>query len=205
MKIDYRKDLKTLYHPSPRQIEVVDVPEMHFLVVDGEGDPNTSRSYQEAMEVLFAVSYTLKFMIKKGSLKIDYGVFPLEGMWWAEDPSDFMVGNKEKWKWTSMIAQPEFVTMEMVKEAIEQARKKKELAALKLLRFEPYAEGKSAQVMHVGPFSEEGPAIARIHAFISEIGAYPAGKHHEIYLSDFRKTSPGKLKTVIRQPFRTRT
>jgi len=203
-KIDYRKELKAFYQPSSRQVEVVDVPTMHFLMVDGEGDPNTSCSYQDAMDVLFTVSYTLKFMLKKGSLQIDYSVFPLEGLWWADDPSYFMAGNKDKWRWTSMIAQPEFITTDLLKAAIEQAGKKKELAALRLLRFEPYAEGKAVQIMYVGPFSEEGPTIARIHSIISDRGAQAAGRHHEIYLSDFRRTSPDKLKTIIRQPFKTR-
>jgi len=201
-KIDYRKDLKTLYQPSAKQIGIVDVPPMAFLMKDGEGDPNTSRSYREAVEALFTVSYTLKFMVKKGSLQIDYAVFPLEGLWWADDPSSFVTGSKDKWKWTSMIAQPEFVSMEMVKGAIEQARKKKDLAALDSLRLETFAEGQAAQIMYVGPYADEGPTIARIHAFISEKGARLSGKHHEIYLGDPRRTSPDKLKTIIRHPFR---
>jgi hypothetical protein len=204
-KIDYRTELKAYYQPSSRQIEVVDVPAMHFLMVDGEGDPNTSRSYQDAMEVLFTVSYTLKFTLKKGSLQIDYSVFPLEGLWWADDPSDFIAGNKDKWRWTSMIAQPELITTDLVEAAIEQAVKKKQLTALRLLRFEPYVEGKAAQIMYVGPFSGEGPTIGLIHSHIRGMGAEPAGKHHEIYLSDFRRTSPDKLKTIIRQPFKTIT
>ncbi len=203
-KIDYKKDLKTLYQPSVRQIEVVDVPAMPFLMVDGEGDPNTSRSYREAVEALFTVSYAMKFMVKKGSLQIDYAVFPLEGLWWADDPSYFMTGNKDKWKWTSMIAQPEFVKIDMVSRAMEEARKKKELAALDLVRFDSFAEGKAAQIMYVGPYAEEGPTIARVHAFIEEKGALLSGKHHEIYLGDPRRTSPDKLKTIIRQPFRAR-
>jgi hypothetical protein len=203
-KIDYKKDLKTLYQPSVRQIEVVDVPAMDFLMVDGEGDPNTSRPYREAVEALFTVSYTLKFMVKKGSLQIDYAVFPLEGLWWADDPSYFMTGNKDKWKWTSMIAQPEFVTIDMVSSSIGSARKKKGLAALDLVRFGSFAEGKAAQIMYVGPYAEEGPTIARVHAFIEGKGALISGKHHEIYLGDPRRTSPDKLKTIIRQPFRDR-
>ncbi len=203
-KIDYKKDLKTLYQPSARQIEVVDVPAMDFLMVDGEGDPNTSRSYREAVEALFTVSYTLKFMVKKGSLQIDYAVFPLEGLWWADDPSYFMTGNKDKWKWTSMIAQPEFVTIDMASRAIGEARKKKESAALDLVRLDSFAEGKAAQIMYVGPYAEEGPTIARVHAFIEEKGGLISGKHHEIYLGDARRTSPDKLKTIIRQPFRAR-
>jgi hypothetical protein len=202
-KIDYRKDLKSLYQPPVRQIEVVDVPAMDFLMVDGEGDPNTSRSYREAVEALFTLSYALKFMTKKGSLQIDYAVFPLEGLWWADDPS-FMKGNKDKWKWTSMIAQPEFVTIDMVSKALGEAWKKKALTALDLVRFDSFVEGKAAQIMYVGPYAGEGPTIARVHAFIEEKGALMSGKHHEIYLGDPRRTSPDKLKTIIRQPFRDR-
>jgi len=203
-KIDYRKDLKALYCPSVRQIEVVDVPAMPFLMVDGEGDPNTARSYAEAVETLFTLSYTLKFMVKRGSLQIDYSVFPLEGLWWADDPTLFLTGGKEEWKWTSMIAQPVFVTTEMVSKAIGETRKKKGLAALDRVRLEAFDEGKAAQIMYVGPYSEEGPTIARIHAFIKEKGGFLSGKHHEIYLGDPRRTSPDKLKTIIRQPFRAK-
>jgi len=203
-KIDYRKDLKSLYQPSVRQIEIVDVPAMDFLMVEGEGDPNTSRSYREAVEALFTLSYTLKFMAKKGSLQIDYAVFPLEGLWWADDPTYFFTGNKDKWKWTSMMAQPEFVTIDMISKALGEARKKKGLTALDLVRFDSFAEGKAAQIMYVGPYAGEGPTIARVHAFIEEKGALMSGKHHEIYLGDPRRTSPDKLKTIIRQPFRDR-
>lgn len=203
-KIDYRRDLRALYQPSARQIEVLDVPAMPFLMVNGEGDPNTSRPYREAVEALFTLSYTLKFMVKKGGLEIDYSVFPLEGLWWADDLSAFFAGNKDCWNWTSMIAQPEFVTTEMVSRAMAEARKKKELAALDLVRFEVFTEGKAAQIMYVGAYADEGPTIARMHAFIEEKGGSLSGKHHEIYLGDPRKTSPDKLKTIIRQPFKAR-
>jgi hypothetical protein len=201
-KIDYRKDLKTLYQPSLKEIEIVNVPAMPFLMVDGEGDPNTARSYSEAVEALFTLSYTLKFMVKKGSLQIDYSVFPLEGLWWADDPALFLAGSKARWKWTSMIAQPAFVTTEMVSKAVEERRKKKGLAALDLVRLEAFDEGRAAQIMYVGPYADEGPTITRIHAFIKEKGGLLSGKHHEIYLGDPRRTSPDKLKTIIRQPFR---
>jgi len=203
-KIDYRKDLKAFYQPSGRQIEVVEVPAMPFLMVDGEGDPNTSRPYREAVEALFTLSYALKFMAKKGSLQIDYSVFPLEGLWWADDPVLFLAGRKAGWKWTSMIAQPAFVTTEMVSKAIGDARKKKALAVLDFVRLEAFDEGKAAQIMYVGPYADEGPTIARIHAFIKEKGGLLSGKHHEIYLGDPRRTSPDKLKTIIRQPFRAK-
>ena len=123
-KIDYKKQFKHLYKPSAKKVEIVDVPQMNFLMIDGEGDPNTSQDYQDAVEALFGLSYTLKFMIKKGKLAIDYGVMPLEGLWWADDMSQFAVGNKDKWKWTAMIMQPECVTAELLGEAVEQLKKK---------------------------------------------------------------------------------
>lgn len=200
-KIDYKNVMKDLYQPPTSKVVQVDVPAMNFLMVDGKGDPNTSLEYGEAVEVLFQVSYALKFMVKKGSLAIDYGVMPLEGLWWADDMSSFSVEDKSNWKWTMMIMQPEFITLERVEKAIQDVTKKKYPAAISKLRFEAFSEGKSAQIMHIGPFSEEGPTVDKVHKFIDTIGEL-SGKHHEIYLTDIRKADPAKWKTVIRQPFR---
>lgn len=198
--IDFKKQLKHLYQPPWKEVVTVEVPEMNFLMVDGKGDPNTSQEYAEAVEVLFQVSYALKFMVKKGSLAIDYGVMPLEGLWWADDMSAFTAGDKSNWLWTMMIMQPDFVTSEMVEKAMRDVKKRKNPAAISKLRFEAYAEGKAAQIMHVGPFSEEGPTVEKVHQCIVSMGER-RGKHHEIYLSDIRKADPAKWKTVIRQPF----
>ena len=200
-KIDLRKELKHLYNPSSKQIAIVDVPEMNFLMIDGQGDPNTSVAYRNAVEALFAVSYTLKFMIKKGESAVDYAVMPLEGLWWVEDMTQFSVNDKDAWKWTSMIMQPEYVTEELLQEALKQVGKKKDLPALSGMRFESFREGQAAQILYFGPYSDEGPTIERIHRFIVEQGRRLLGRHHEIYLSDPRRTAPAKLKTVIRQPF----
>ncbi|MCJ7483096.1 MAG: GyrI-like domain-containing protein [Thermodesulfovibrionales bacterium] len=199
-KIDFKKELKHLYQPSAKEVALVEVPAMNFLMVDGQGDPNTSRSYQEAVEALFSVAYAIKFKVKK-TLAIDYGVPPLEGLWWADDMAKFSVDDKSAWMWTMMIMQPEFVNAAMVRETIAEVKAKKNPAALALLRFAPFNEGKCAQILHIGPFSAEGPTIARVHAFISSLGKL-SGKHHEIYLSDIRKADPAKWKTVIRQPLR---
>jgi hypothetical protein len=199
-KIDYKKEFKHLYKPSAKKVEVVDVPTMNFLMIDGEGDPNTSKSFQDAIEVLYPLSYTLKFTVKKGKIGIDYGVMPLEGLWWADDMSSFSVGNKDEWKWTLMIMQPDLITKEMVQEAIEQVKTKKDPVSLPLVRFEFFDEGKAAQIMHIGPFSEEGPTIEKVHSFIEENGSQRRGRHHEIYLSDIRRAAPEKWKTIIRQP-----
>jgi hypothetical protein len=148
---------------------------------------------------LFSVSYTLKFMVKKGGLTIDYGVMPLEGLWWSDDMAKFSPDDKSIWKWTAMIMQPDFVTGEMVDDAIAEVKKKKNPAAIVKVRFASWLEGKSAQIMHIGPFSEEGPTIQKVHQFIDAKGKR-RGKHHEIYLSDIRKADPKKWKTIIRQP-----
>ena len=159
-------------------------------MVDGQGDPNTSQEFADAVGVLFALSYTLKFMAKKGQMAIDYGVLPLEGLWWADDMSAFADGDKSRWKWTSMIMQPDFVTKEMVGLAIADVKKKK-LPALPNVRFEPFSEGICAQIMHIGPFSEEGPTIEKVHRFIVGCGCKRTGKHHEIYLSDIGRRIRG--------------
>jgi len=127
---------------------------------------------------------------------------PLEGLWWTDDMSKFSIENKEDWKWTLMIMQPEFVEEKLIAEATEQLKRKKDLPALSKARFEAFSEGKAVQVMHIGPFSEEGPTIKRLHNFIKDNGYKLYGKPHEIYLSDIRRTAPEKWKTIIRQPFR---
>ena len=198
-KIDFKKDLKHLYQPSAKAVMEVDVPPMNFLMVDGAGDPNTAQAYADAIEVLYNVSYTVKFMVKKGELAIDYGVMPLEGLWWADDMAAFTAADKANWKWTAMIMQPDFVTKAMIDSAIADVKKKKNPTALPLVRFEVFAEGRCAQILHIGPFSTEGPTIQRLHQHIDAHGKR-VGKHHEIYLSDIRKADPAKWKTVIRQP-----
>lgn len=199
-KMDLKKTLKHLYQPSAKEIVCVDVPEMNFLMVDGEGDPNTSQSFSDAIEALYPVSYTLKFMVKKGEMRVDYGVLPLEALWWADDMSAFTTGNKDVWKWTLMIMQPDFITREMVKEAMEEVARKKKPVSLPLVRFESFKEGKAAQTMHIGHFSEEGPTIEKVHLFIEDNGSHRVGKHHEIYLSDLRRVAPEKWKIIVRQP-----
>jgi hypothetical protein len=201
-KIDLRKEWKHLYKPSPKKVEIVDVPQMNFLMIDGQGDPNTSQEFQEAVEALFGVSYTAKFMVKKGQTAIDYSVMPLEGLWWMDDMAEFSIERKHEWKWTAMIMQPDYVSADLLQAAMAQVEKKKNTPALSKLRFESYHEGESAQIMHIGPFAEEGPTIEKIHQFIEDNGYALSGKHHEIYLSDFRRAAPEKLKTIIRQPLK---
>lgn len=197
-KLDLKKQLKHLYNPSVREVVEVDVPPMRFLAIDGAGAPNDP-AFGQAIEALYSVAYTARFAIKKAE-EIEYPVMPLEALWWAEDMSTFSADAKQDWLWTAMIMQPDVVTDAHVAAAIEASARKKDLPALPKLRFEQFAEGLSAQIMYTGPFSEEEPTIRRIHDFIAETGHELRGKHHEIYLSDFRRVAPEKLKTVIRQP-----
>jgi hypothetical protein len=199
-KIDLKKELKNLYNPSAKEVVIVDVSRMNFLMIDGAGDPNKAQEFKDAVEALYSVSYALKFMVKKGRTAIDYSVMPLEGLWWVDDMSKFGMEDKDAWKWTVMIMQPEFVTKDMFKKALEQVGKKKNLLALSKMKFEDFHEGLSAQIMHIGPYSAEGPTIKKLHNFIREKGYELRGRHHEIYLSDPRKSAPKKMKTIIRQP-----
>lgn len=199
-KLDFKKQFKYLYNASAKNAEFVEVPQMNFLMVDGEGNPNTAKSFGDAIEALYPVAYTLKFMVKKGATAMDYGVLPLEGLWWADDMSSFTSGNKDVWKWTLMIMQPEFITSAMVAEAIQEVAKKKKPASLPLVRFETFKEGKAAQIMHIGSYADEGPTVQKLHDFIIENGCELTGKHHEIYLGDPRKSAPERLKTIVRQP-----
>jgi len=204
-KIDLKKQWAGLYNPSAKQVATVDVPALNFLMVDGAGNPNTAPAYIDALQALYGVSYTLKFMLKKRAIGDDYTVMPLEGLWWTDDMSQFRADDKDAWLWTAMIAQPAFVAAEQVAEAIDELRRKKGAAApaaLALLRYETFVEGLAAQIMHIGPYAAEAPNIQRVHAYIQEQGYALAGKHHEIYLSDPNRTAPEKLKTVVRQPMR---
>ena len=204
VKIDFKKKLKHLYYPSATEVTIVEVPEMQYLMVDGQGDPNTSQEFKDTYAILYPVAYKVKFMSKaKGK---DYVVPPPEALWWADDMEDFLVGNKDKWKWTSMLMVPDLITPEMVDEAIQFTKEKKPdlPSTFSNLRFEKYNEGKAAQIFYIGPYSDEHLTILKIHKVIEEQGGTFDGhiqKHHEIYLSDPRRANPDKLKTVIRQPF----
>src|SRR4051812_27407350 len=132
-QLDLKKSLKHLYQPSAKQVAEVDVPAMNFLMIDGEGAPETA-GFVQAVEALFAVAYTLKFAVKKGTSAIDFGVMPLEGLWWADDPAAFRVNDKTHWKWTLLIMQPDFITAEMVHRAMADVQKKKNPAALAGIR-----------------------------------------------------------------------
>ena len=201
-KIDFRKEYKHLYSPSPKEVVVVDVPKMNFLTVDGHGDPNSSQEFQSAMQALYGVAFTLKFYFKKKEKPGNYFEFvvpPLEGLWWGEG-KNFDMRKKDEWNWKIMIMQPSFITKAMVGDAIGQARQKKDSPAIDRVRFEQFHEGLCAQTMHIGPYSAEEGTITRVHEFIKENGYKFRDKHHEIYMSDPRKVAPEKMKTVVRHP-----
>jgi hypothetical protein len=139
-------------------------------------------------------------MVKNSDLNMDFGVLPLEGLWWADDMSDFVNGNKSNWYWTMMIMQPDIVTSSLVDDGLAKALSKKQLPALEKIRFETLSEGQCAQILHKGPFDDEGPTVEKLHQFIEQAGSVVRGKHHEIYLSDIRRAAPENWKTVLRQP-----
>lgn len=200
-KIDFKKEMKPLYAPTrSKGIHLIDVPVLRYLMVDGVGDPNSAIAYGQAVETLYAVAYGLKFA-SRIELERDYVVPPLEGLWWADDLDDFIARRKHNWKWTMMIMVPEWIGPRMIDTAMAEVKRKKSPPALNALRVELLQEGRVAQVLHIGPYDEEGAILAHLHDdFLPAHGLRPTGKHHEIYLSDPRKSAPANLRTVLRQP-----
>ncbi len=196
---DIKRAFPTLYAPKPGDLHVVEVPELSFLMIDGHGDPNISDAYAEAVAALFSLSYAVRANTKSELGQV-HTVGPLEGLWSAADPTAFAAGDKSAWDWTMMISQPAWITPDIVEEAKRQAQKKP-LSALERLRFEPYTEGTSVQILHIGSYESEAPVLARLHdQYLPDNGLTFNGKHHEIYLSDPRRTEPAKLRTILRQP-----
>lgn len=196
---DAKKELRHLYSSKAGHFEEVEVPPLTFLVVDGHGDPNTSTAYREAVEALYAASYAVRAAAKTTLAKV-HTVGPLVGLWSAHDAEVFRTRQKSAWDWTLMIVQPDWITHELVDEALAAAGKRR-LPALDRLRFETYTEGRSVQTLHVGSYDDEAPTLERLHGeFLPAHGLVPTERHHEIYLSDARKTEPGRLRTILRQP-----
>lgn len=210
MKIlDLKKQFKYLYQPSAKKIETVQAPNLQFAMVDGAIEkgqaPGTSPGFQEATMALYGLAYTLKFMLKKRKTNaIDYPVMALEGLWWVED-GFFDITVKDNWFYTLMMMQPEVITSEIFEEAREQVRRKRgDSETLSKARLEYFEEGLCVQTMHIGPYAAEPATIERMREYMQENGLKdnvgPNGKHHEIYLSDPRRVSPDKIKTVLRHP-----
>ncbi|HEU4465031.1 MAG TPA: GyrI-like domain-containing protein [Agromyces sp.] len=202
-KYDVKRAYHELYAPSAREFTLVDVPPMRYLAVDGHGDPNTAAAYADAVEALFSVAYAVKFRSRK-ELGRDFVVAPLEGLWRADDPAAFVARDKSAWDWTLLIAQPDWIDEALVAEAVAAARAKGDRPALSLVHLRELHEGPSAQILHIGSYDDETPTLARLHdEWMPQHGLTFAGDHHEIYLSDARRTAPEKLRTVLRQPVRS--
>lgn len=205
-KLDLRRQYKSLYQPSAKQVQLVDVPPLQFAMVDGAIEPGcgpgTSPSFGAALEALYGISYTLKFALKqRPENPIDCTVMGLEALWWVED-GRFDISQPGNWHWTAMILQPDCITPEVFAEGRAALRKKKPSPAIDLLRLESFHEGLCVQVMHIGPYAEEPATVARMEAYAREQGYAMHRKHHEIYLGDPRRTAPAKLRTVLRHPVR---
>lgn len=197
-KTDLKKELKYLFAPG-RAPRIVDVPPLRYLMIDGKGAPE-GQAFQAAVESLYSAAYTLKFMLKAGRRQ-DFVVPPLEALWWADDMRAFDDNRREEWQWTVMIMQPDAVTSADLTAALSELKgKKKRTPVHDRLRLAALEEGRAVQIMHIRPYGEEGPVIAALHAFAEAQGYGLRARHHEIYLSDPRRTAPEKLKTVLRQP-----
>ncbi|KOX10004.1 GyrI-like domain-containing protein [Nocardiopsis sp. NRRL B-16309] len=199
-KTDFKKTLDC-YRAAAGRFRTVDVPDLRYLMVDGHGDPNTSPAFTEAVEALYPVAYKLKFASKR-DLGRDYVVMPLEGLWWAEDMAAFTAArDKSRWDWTLMIMVPDWTDQDMFAAAVGQAAAGNRPARLDDVRLETLSEGRCVQTLHVGPFDEEADVLDRMHhEYLPEQGLRLAGRHHEIYFSDFRRAAPEKLRTILRQP-----
>jgi hypothetical protein len=199
IKYDVKRALPELYAPKNREWALVTVPEQRFIAVSGQGDPNTAPRYARAVEALYAVAYTLKFASKNAGR--DFVVGPLEGLWWSADPAVFTARAKDSWQWRMLISQPDWITAATVDEAVATALAKKKLPAIEAVEQETLHEGLCAQLLHVGSYDDETPAMTTLHSgYLPAAGLTERGHHHEIYLGDPRRTTPEKLKTVLRQP-----
>ncbi len=203
--LDMKKTLKHLYKPSHKQVSLVELPPMHYLMIDGEGNPETVQ-YQQSVEALYNLAYGIRAISKNDG--ITFTVMPLEGLWSIKGqdapPEDFTLtqDDKDNFIWTLMILQPEHITSDIVEQARTIASQKKSPAQLlDKVRFESYNEGKAVQIMHIGSYADEGSTVGHLHQYIADNGWSLSKRHHEIYLSDPRKVAPEKLKTIIRQPY----
>ncbi len=203
MKHDLKKELPAFFTaPRGRFEETVLTPASYFAV-DGAGNPNTSPAYTLALEALYGAAYALKFLSKARG--VDYTVPPLEGLWWADDPDDFVRRNKEAWRWTMLLMIPPFVDADLIEQAMDASVKKKPDTASRL-DVRVLSEGAVLQTLHIGSYDDETPVVKDLHEVVMPAGGWEFnGHHHEIYLSDPRRTAAEKLKTILRQPVRKRS
>lgn len=196
---DVKKDRRDLY-TATRSFAPVDVPAMNFLMADGAGSPNTSPFYRDVVQALYATAYAVR-ALAVGELGQKHTVGPLEGLWWSEDLGAFAARDEDAWQWRLMIVQPDWITRELFAAGLARAVEKKAPAAAGRVRFEAFHEGPSVQILHIGPYDQEGPTLARLHdEHLPGEHLRPRGTHHEIYLSDPRRTDPARLRTILRQP-----
>ncbi|WP_374010949.1 GyrI-like domain-containing protein [Leifsonia sp. LS-T14] len=199
-KADLKKELGT-YAAVPGRFDILTVPPLRYLMIDGHGDPNTAEQYRDALQTIYPVAYAVKFLSKR-TLDRDYTVMPLEALWWAEDMESFTsVRDKSQWSWTLLNLLPGWITEQHVADARESVGRKGGAPSLDALRVATLDEGLCVQTLHVGSYDDEAPVLDTLHnAFIPESGLRMTGRHHEIYLSDPRRTAPAKLRTILRQP-----
>ncbi|MDR2281029.1 MAG: GyrI-like domain-containing protein [Gordonia sp. (in: high G+C Gram-positive bacteria)] len=202
-KIDFKKTLNSYSAPRGR-FEIVNVPEMQYLMIDGHGDPNTAHEYTDALAALYPVAYKLKFMSRR-ELGRDYVVPPLEGLWWAADMDAFTTSrDKSQWDWTMMLMVPDWIDHSIFVDVVDQVRGKEPPVRLSDVRLQALTEGRCVQTLHVGPYDDEAQVLDRLHSeFIPQNRLHMNGLHHEIYLSDARRVAPEKLRTILRQPITT--
>lgn len=200
-KVDFKKTLKSYFTGSKKGWEEITFPAFNYLMTDGQGSPGDGPEYQSALEHLYPAAFGTKFF-SKIDLGRDYAVPPLEGIWWADDFEAYtQPGRREEWRWTMMLMLPDWIDQGHVDEALSRQAKRKPELDFGKVRMERLAEGLCLQMLHVGPFAEEAPLLHRLHHELIPEGGYAFnGQHHEIYLSDPRRTAPEKLRTVLRQP-----
>jgi hypothetical protein len=196
---DRRKEFNRLYRSSEKTVELVDVPAMNFLLIDGPGEGDPFQDFRDSIEALYTISYALKIVIGKSAIGFEYTVMPLEALRWTEH-SDSTQGSSRIRRWRLMIVQPEYVTEDLFQEVLKKVRLKISPRKISQIRFEQFTEGLSAQIMHLGPYSEETESLDRLHQAIREKGLRMRGRHHEIYLSDPGKVPASELRTILRQP-----
>ena len=201
-KTDLKRDIAS-YAARKGRFDLVELPPLRYLMVDGHGDPNEAE-YADAIATIFPVAYRLKFFSKK-ELGRDYVVMPLEALWWSDDMASFTTArDKSRWDWTAMNLVPDWISddhFDAVRAEVAEAG----APAIDRLRLETFTEGACVQTLHLGSFDDEGPVLAQLHdEVIPERGLRMRGRHHEIYLSDIRRTEPAKLRTILRQPVELR-
>lgn len=206
---DFVKDQAEIYQPATEPV-IIEIPEMTFLMMDGEGAPDPDQGtygdiseFQHAVGALYGIAYSVKMSPKKGQQPdgfYEFKVPPLEALWWMKDNGEFDVVKRDQWCWRVMLRMPEYCTPQVTKRFAEQMVNKKKDEIYRRVRLEKFTEGLCVQLMYIGSYAEEGPAIQKMHEFIAAQDFKPAGKHHEIYFGDPRRTAPEKLRTILRQP-----